>query len=92
MIIDPWGTIVASAAEREAIIKAEIYPETVASIREEFTPLKDSTPNSTRMIEMSCNTLELSLTTTLTIPYILNQNNSQRRLYREKSRRGNETR
>ncbi|MBA1336020.1 MAG: hypothetical protein HPY66_1839 [Firmicutes bacterium] len=41
MITDPWGTTIASAAERETIIKAEIYPENVSKIRDEFTPLKD---------------------------------------------------
>lgn len=41
MIIDPWGTVISSAAERETILKTEIYPESVTKIREEFTPLKD---------------------------------------------------
>lgn len=41
MVVDPWGTVVASAAEREAIIRAEIDPGMVARSREEFTPLKD---------------------------------------------------
>lgn len=41
MVIDPWGTVVANASERETILKSEIYPENVAKIREEFTPLKD---------------------------------------------------
>ncbi|MEW6425662.1 MAG: carbon-nitrogen family hydrolase [Bacillota bacterium] len=40
-VIDPWGTVVASAAERETILQAEIYPEIVARAREEFTALKD---------------------------------------------------
>jgi predicted amidohydrolase len=41
MIIDPWGTIVSCASERETIIKTEIYPENVKAIREEFSALKD---------------------------------------------------
>ncbi|SKC70607.1 carbon-nitrogen family hydrolase [Maledivibacter halophilus] len=41
MVVDPWGTVVTSASERETILKAEIYPENVPKIREEFTPLKD---------------------------------------------------
>lgn len=40
-VIDPWGTVIASASERETILKVEIDPESVASAREEFTPLKD---------------------------------------------------
>lgn len=41
MIVDPWGSIVTSAAERETILRAEISPQNVSEIREEFTPLKD---------------------------------------------------
>ena len=40
-VIDPWGTVAASAAERETVLRAEIHPETVARVREEFTALKD---------------------------------------------------
>ncbi|TEB04443.1 2-oxoglutaramate amidase [Pelotomaculum schinkii] len=40
-IIDPWGTVVASASERETILNAEIQPEAVAAARKEFTALKD---------------------------------------------------
>lgn len=41
MVVDPWGTVVTNASEREMVLKTEIYPENVAKIREEFTPLKD---------------------------------------------------
>lgn len=41
MVVDPWGTVVGSASERETVLKTEIYPETVKQIRKEFTPLKD---------------------------------------------------
>lgn len=41
MIIDPWGTIVNSGAEKETILKSEIYPENIKNIRDKFTPLKD---------------------------------------------------
>lgn len=41
MVVDPWGSILGSATERETVLKTEIFPETVPQIREEFTPLKD---------------------------------------------------
>lgn len=41
MVIDPWGTVVSSAGERETVMMTEIHPEQVVAIREDFTPLKD---------------------------------------------------
>lgn len=41
MVLDPWGTVLSSGAERETILKVEILPETVDEIRREFTPLQD---------------------------------------------------
>ena len=41
MVVDPWGTPVAAAGERETVLITDIHPEAVAAIREEFTPLKD---------------------------------------------------
>ena len=41
MVVDPWGTPVAAAGERETVLITDIHPEAVATIREEFTPLKD---------------------------------------------------
>lgn len=46
MVVDPWGTIVSSASERETILKSEIFPENVRKIRSEFTALKDRVLNS----------------------------------------------
>ena len=41
MVIDPWGTIVACASERENILRVEIDPSLVKSIRDEFPALRD---------------------------------------------------
>lgn len=41
MILDPWGSIVNIAAERETVLIAEINPKSVKEIREDFTPIKD---------------------------------------------------
>ena len=41
MVVDPWGTIVSAAAERETVLVTEINPEMIPKVREEFTPLKD---------------------------------------------------
>lgn len=41
MVIDPWGTVVSSAGERETVMITEIHPEQIAKIRNDFTPLKD---------------------------------------------------
>lgn len=40
-VIDPWGTVVASASERESVLQCEIAPESVARAREEFSALRD---------------------------------------------------
>lgn len=41
VILDPWGSIVSMATERETILISDINPESVKEIREDFTPLKD---------------------------------------------------
>lgn len=41
MVVDPWGTPIAAAGERETIILSDIYPERVPAIRKEFTALQD---------------------------------------------------
>ncbi|MFB6153764.1 MAG: carbon-nitrogen family hydrolase [Halodesulfurarchaeum sp.] len=40
-IIDPWGTTVAAAGDRPTILTAEIAPEQVESVREDFPALRD---------------------------------------------------
>ncbi len=41
MVIDPWGTVVASASERENVLKVEIDPALVKAVRDEFPALRD---------------------------------------------------
>ena len=41
MIVDPWGTILASGGDEECIIQAEIDIEKVSSVRGEFPVVKD---------------------------------------------------
>lgn len=41
MVINPWGTIISSAAERETILKVEIDPAMVKEVRDEFPALND---------------------------------------------------
>lgn len=41
MIIDPWGTPIASAGDLETIVKAEVDLERLAQIRAEFPVLRD---------------------------------------------------
>jgi predicted amidohydrolase len=40
-VYDPWGTTVAAAGEEAALVTAEIDPERVSSVREEFPALRD---------------------------------------------------
>ena len=40
-VYDPWGTTLASAGEEPATVTAEVDPEQVASVREEFPALRD---------------------------------------------------
>jgi predicted amidohydrolase len=41
MIVDPWGTILASGGDEECFVKAEINVEQVGSIRKQFPVLKE---------------------------------------------------
>ena len=41
MIVNPWGTILASGGDEECIIQAEIDTEKVSSVRGEFPAVKD---------------------------------------------------
>jgi predicted amidohydrolase len=41
MIVDPWGTILASGGDEECILQAEIDIEKVSSVRKEFPAVKD---------------------------------------------------
>lgn len=41
MAVDPWGVIIAGSAEEERIVRAEIDPALVSSVREVFPPLRD---------------------------------------------------
>ncbi|ADL12008.1 Nitrilase/cyanide hydratase and apolipoprotein N-acyltransferase [Acetohalobium arabaticum DSM 5501] len=41
MIVDPWGTPIASSDHQERIVRAEIDVSKVKEIRQEFPPLKD---------------------------------------------------
>jgi predicted amidohydrolase len=41
MVVDPWGTIVASAGDEECILRAEIDLKMVSSVRSEFPAVKD---------------------------------------------------
>jgi predicted amidohydrolase len=41
MIVDPWGTVLASGGDEECILQAEINPETVTSVRREFPAVND---------------------------------------------------
>lgn len=40
-VVDPWGTVLATAGDRECIVKAEIDISQVAAARREFPPLQD---------------------------------------------------
>lgn len=41
MIVDPWGTILASGGDEECIVRAEIDLQKVSSVRSEFPAVKD---------------------------------------------------
>ncbi|MBC7343457.1 MAG: carbon-nitrogen family hydrolase [Clostridia bacterium] len=41
MVVDPWGTVLATAGDGQAVVRAEIDREVVASCRQEFPPLRD---------------------------------------------------
>jgi predicted amidohydrolase len=41
MVIDPWGTVIGCAAERENVFKVELDPAKVTEIRNEFPALRD---------------------------------------------------
>lgn len=41
MVVDPWGTVVASAGDRPTVLRAEIDPALVRAVRAEFPPLAD---------------------------------------------------
>jgi len=45
MIVDPWGTILASGGDEECIVKAEISLKKVEDIRKKFPALKDRVLN-----------------------------------------------
>jgi predicted amidohydrolase len=40
-VYDPWGTPLASAGEEPALVSAEVDPERVRSVREEFPAMRD---------------------------------------------------
>jgi predicted amidohydrolase len=40
-VYDPWGTVLASTDDDPALVTAEIDPDRVASVREEFPALRD---------------------------------------------------
>lgn len=40
-VVDPWGTVAASADERETVLQTVIHPEAVPEVRKEFTALQD---------------------------------------------------
>ncbi|WP_455448652.1 nitrilase-related carbon-nitrogen hydrolase [Natrinema thermotolerans] len=40
-VYDPWGVALSSSGDEPALVTAEIDPETVASVREEFPALRD---------------------------------------------------
>jgi len=40
-VYDPWGTILASAGDEEALVAADLDPERVTEVREEFPALAD---------------------------------------------------
>jgi predicted amidohydrolase len=41
IVVDPWGTVVSCAAERETVLKVDINPKMVKSVRDEFPALRD---------------------------------------------------
>jgi predicted amidohydrolase len=41
MIVDPWGTILASGGDEECLVRAEIDPSKVSKVRQEFPAIKD---------------------------------------------------
>jgi predicted amidohydrolase len=41
MIVDPWGTVLASGGDEECILKAEIDIQKVSSVRREFPAVRD---------------------------------------------------
>lgn len=46
MVIDPWGSVIASAGEKEGVMLAEINLEEVIKLREEFPILQDRNMNA----------------------------------------------
>lgn len=49
MVIDPWGTVVAQAPDRVAIVRAEIDPAAVASVRRQVPALSNRRPATYRL-------------------------------------------
>lgn len=49
MVIDPWGTVVAQAPDRVAIVRAEIDPDAVTSVRRQIPALANRRPATYRL-------------------------------------------
>ena len=49
MVIDPWGTVIAQAPDRETILRAEIDPDRVDDIRRQIPALANRRPASYRL-------------------------------------------
>ncbi len=49
MVIDPWGTVVAQAPDRVAIVRAEIDTERVAAVRRQIPALANRRPGTYRL-------------------------------------------
>ena len=49
MVIDPWGTVVAQAPDRECIVRAEIDTDRVADVRRQIPALANRRPGTYRL-------------------------------------------
>jgi predicted amidohydrolase len=52
MIVDPWGTVVAQAPDRVAIVRAELDLERVRSIRRQIPALANRRPEATARVDL----------------------------------------
>ncbi len=52
MIVDPWGTVVAQAPDRVAIVRAELDLERVRSIRRQIPALANRRPEAASRVEL----------------------------------------
>jgi predicted amidohydrolase len=56
MIVDPWGTVVAQAADRVGIVGAELDLARVRSIRRQIPALANRRPEVTERVEVRTGT------------------------------------